>query len=267
LFSNHNKTSSLIQFKTLLLAFGSIVLLSSCTKETSVEIGSTNSLTTTYKVKTYREQVTSSTIGNYEVLFNLSYDNQDRLVLMADSANPANKFIYSYPASNQRVMEIINGGVLDIHEDFYLNSFSGVDSTLQYNSSGDTTTEKCSYNSNKQLIQKLEYDYNNGVPMLSNTTTITYDSNGNVISEQESSGMTSTYQYYSNLIYAQPIIMFPYSPDDYKKKSLVKTKAITMSGVQMTANVTYTFDDKDRISSEKDVYNDGTIMVRSYTYY
>jgi len=249
-----------------LLAFILVILFSSCQKEISGEIlpGTTPDTTTTsYLVKTYTEDITSSVIGNSVTTYDLSYDAQNRITSLVSESNTGDKSVYTYPSSNAITMELFNGGSLSIHENFFLNSYSLVDSTLQYNDESDTSTEKYIYNSAKQLTTYKEYTYTTASgAVLENVHTYTYDNNGNVLGEKDYDSEIS-YEYYSDLK-ATAIV----GPNIfYLSKNLVKKTTYTYGSITATIDHTYTFDNKNRLTSEKAVYNTGDIVIRKYTYF
>src|SRR4051812_35612598 len=103
--------------------------------------------------------------------------------------------------------------------------------------------------------------------VLDNTITYIYDANGNLIRTQDTDTNVDTYEYYTNLIYAPPLVTGPLTAESTKKKTLVKTHTLTSNGSLVgSAGYTYTFDDKDRISTETAVLSDGSITTKTYTY-
>src|SRR5947208_6941337 len=130
-----------------------MIFFDSCQKQTD-----TPSSSQSFKIKTYTEDVTSASYHSV-ITYNLTYDSQNRLISVESTTSPGDKFVYSYPQQNLFQMDLYNSNLLSIHEDFYLNSFSYVDSTFQYNDTNDSTTEKYVYNSAKQLIERREYFY------------------------------------------------------------------------------------------------------------
>lgn len=243
----------------LISLFISIVFIS-CQKEVKDILPATT--VSTSKVKTYTEDVTSPG-GHSVITFNLAYDANDRPVSMISATSAGDKFLYQY-ATGSYTMDLFNSNVLSIHEIFYTNSNSLVDSTLQYNDTHDTTTEKYLYNNAGQLIAVKHYDYSRATgSVLFNTDNYTYDSNGNVAKFTDNNGITS-FGYYTNLVnnlsFGPPY--FPLS------KNLVKTTIFNSGGTPITLNHTYTFfDTNNRITTEKVIYDSGEIVIKTYTYY
>ncbi len=151
---------------------------------------------------------------------------------------------------------------LSIHEVFFLNSNSLVDSTFQYNDTFDSTTEKYIYNNAKQLVTLKEYDYSlltGGV--LSNTTNYKYDGNGNQISAMDDYSAT----YYDYTALANTLVIgAPYFPTN---KNLVKTSTYSFGVTTIILNHTYTFDGNNRLSSEKITDGAAYTLIKTYTYY
>jgi hypothetical protein len=179
---------------------------------------------------------------------------------MISASSPGDKFIYQY-SGNSITMDLYNSNVLSIHETFFLNSFSFVDSTLQYNDTKDTMTEKYFYNSNKQLIKLKQYDFTTSTgAVLFETTDYTYDGTGNLISLSTGSELT-TYEYSTllNTLSIGPGIL-------PQAKYLVSKTTYTSGGSTTVLTHTYTFDSSNRLTTEKIVTSDGDILIKTYTY-
>ena len=254
-----------IKFLSTAFVFSTIIL-TACQKENSQDQPSVN---TSDRVKSYTETITSSSIGNSTTTLNISYDDKGRVTSAVSAASPGDKFVYSFPSNNKFTMDLYNSNVLSIHEDFYLNAASFVDSTFQYNDTEDSSTEKYTYNANNQLIKLKEYDYSKtSGSSLYNTTTYTYDASGNLIKTLDTDGEMHTYEYYPDLSYTLPLITGPLNTSATKKMNLVKKLTVSHSGVvEGSAQYTYTFDDKNRISTEKAEISDGSITTKTYTYF
>ena len=240
-----------------------VVALSSCQKETN----SNNPLPAqSLKIKTYTENVTSAVFGNSVTTYNLSYDGSDRLVSLVDAANPGNKFIYAYPSSSKYTLDLFADNIFELHVDYFLNSNSLIDSSFQYNNTSDSSTEKYIYNPAHQLIKLYEYDYYGNGPELWNTTTYTYDGAGNLLKSEDIDDFVYTYEYYTDKLYLMPQLIPITVPN--QKANLLKKVTLTESGtVQGSATSTYTFDGKDRISTERIDYSDGDVVIKTYTYF
>ena len=239
-----------------------IVALSSCQKETA---SNTPLPTQSIKIKTYTEDVRSSFWGNFVTTYNLSYDGNDRLVSLIDASNPGNKFVWAYPSSSKYTHDIFNDNDLEIHVDFFLNSKSLVDSSFQYNSTADSSTEKYLYNSANQLIKYYEYDYSKATgSSLWNTTTYTYDGAGNMVKAQDDQNIY-TYEYYTDKVYVTPQTIPVLVP--MEKANLLKKVTVTDGFDVETATYTYTFDNKDRISTRRYDISNGDVVIETYTYF
>lgn len=244
-----------------------IFSFSSCQKEVTGNIISSDSTLTpinaTTKVKTYAEYVVSaSTPLTLADSFDLIYDSKDRVTTLNSLIN-SGKFIYTYNTNNTYTMDIFAGNTLSIHMLFLLNNNALVDSTIQSNSTGDTTTEKYIYNLNKQLVAKKEIFQSMLSPTAINYS-YTYDNNGNVINETtDNPSSTTTYAYYTD------------KPNDinvgetyfYRNKNLTKTTTISSGGTIISAQHTYTFDSNNRQTSEKVITSNGDTVIKKYTYY
>jgi hypothetical protein len=212
--------------------------------------------------KTYTEDLRSVAITSLTT-YNLSYDGKSRLISMISIPEPSIlKFVYQYPTDNTVTMDMYDYGDLSIHENFWLNSFSLLDSTFQYDDSEDTTTEKYYYDGNHLLTEVNTYDYIGSVPTLSNQTQYTYDNNGDPLTQADYSGTTS-FTYYSNLPYTlsigQPYIKTP--------KYFIKTTTASSNGTPATATHFYIFDSSNRlIQDSANISGINAILVKTYTY-
>ena len=214
-----------------------------------------------YKVKTYTEDLTYS--GTHTVVtYTLTYNPND-LISKMESNIPGSKFVYNYLSDKQFTVDLYNSNIIEIHELFFLNNNSLVDSIVQKNGT-DTSTTKFIYNSNNQLVTQKEYYYSHsGGSSLSNSMSYTYDANGNVISSSDSFGSISTFTYYTDLLNTA-IVGIPFTT---YPTNLVKTGTIKNSGYTITDTHTYTFDTLNRVSTDKDVYDNGAVVIKTYTYY
>ncbi|MEO6329746.1 MAG: hypothetical protein ABIO55_12475 [Ginsengibacter sp.] len=243
----------------IFMALGFVIFFSSCQKEFNPDA---DTRPVSVRVKTYTEDITSSFYGNSVITYNLSYDANNRIISLTSAASPGDKFIYQYNGNSSYTLDIYNSNLISIQESFFINSSLMVDSTLQHNGT-DTTTEKYIYNSLKQLLKRKIYDYSTVTgALLFDTDYYNYDTNGNVISDSNNSGIT-TYTFYNNLINSAMIGQFYF----YQNKNLIKTTTYTSGGVTAIAKHTYTFDSKNRISSERITSDNGDILIKTYTYY
>lgn len=239
-----------------------LVILSSCQKEAS----NTPLPAASLKIKTYTEDVRSSVLGNSVATFNLSYDGNDRMTSMVDAADPGNKFVFAYPSSSKYTMDLFVDNVFELHVDYLLNSQSLIDSSFQYNNTEDTSAEKYVYNPAHQLIKLYEYDYYSTGSSLWNTTTYTYDGAGNQVKSEDTDGYVYSYEYYTDKLVLMPQLI-PVMVAN-QKVNLIKKLTLTESGtVTGSANYTYTFDSKDRISTIRHDYNDNDVIIKTFTYF
>jgi hypothetical protein len=247
----------------LSLAVIALVILSSCQKEASNPPLPAASL----KVKSYTEDVRSGVWGNSVTTYNLNYDGSDRITSMVDASEPGNKFVFAYPSSSKYTMDLFVDNIFELHADCFLNSHSMLDSTFQYNNTEDTITEKYVYNSAQQLTKLYEYDYYSiAGPDLENTTTYTYDGAGNLIKSEDTDDYVYTYEYYTDKVYLLPQVT-PFAGPN-QKVNLAKKLTLTESGtVTASATYTYTFDNKDRVSTVRQDYSDGVVVIKTYVYF
>jgi YD repeat-containing protein len=244
-------------FVRLILAVA--LFLSSCKKDNSTSGSGNSSLP-----RTYTEDIRSSIIGNSVTTYDLTYDANNRLTaLTATPAPPSLNFVYAYPTASTVTLDLYEGGVLSIHEMYWLNTSSLVDSTFQFDDTGDTTTEKYIYNGSKQLIQQNTYDFSTSGTFLDNTTNYTYDNLGNVVTSVDNQGKTINYTYYTNL--SNTLNMGQnFLPQTV---NLVQTATLTSSGTTETVNHYYTFDGNNRlIKDSASTVEVDLIAIKSYTY-
>lgn len=239
---------------TTLFALIFIFTFFSCKKDTNPETPFSA------KVKTYTEDITSAN-GHQSITFNLVYDGQNRLTSMTSAASPDDYFKYHY-STGSFAMDLHNSDGSFIHEDFFLNNNQLIDSSIQYNETHDTTTEKYRYNPNKQLVSLITYDYSSAGSDIYNIENYQYDNNGNVAKMTDYFSVIS-YEYYPDLL-NNLTVGTPYSQ---MTKNLVKTTVINDGGDVETANHVYAFDDNKRISTETITATNGDVVVKSYTYY
>lgn len=240
-----------------LAGFALLFSVSSCKKDNAASNNSVVDLP-----KTYTEDVTSPNLGHDVETYNLTFDGNNRLTSMISTTPDRLKFIYTYSSNNSFTLDLYESGQLSIHNIYWINSIGFVDSNFQYNNTQDTSTEKYIYNESKQLIQEKQYDYSSASgSVLWQSAQYVYDANGNMITETEN-GTTISTEYYPDLEVSFTLggAYFPHS------KNLPKTETINSGGDISTVTHTYTFDDKNRLTSEKAVADDGEIAIKTYGY-
>lgn len=244
---------------------GVVILFSACQKEISdpaEDLINNNNNNADFKVKKYREDYTSAS-GNFSQTFLLTYDADNRLISLVDSADATTKQVYSYSTASKYTMEFFNSGALIIHEDVFLNSVPLMDSTSQYNDTGDTTLEKYIYDAANHVTQIEDFDYTSaGGAVLYGTTDYTYDADGNITQETDNgSGTVYTYQYYTDLNTIN--VGKPY---ETKNKHLTKKTTIDDGSTVSTIDATYTYDSSNRVITQKEQYSTGEVVLKTYTY-
>jgi hypothetical protein len=256
--------------KGIVVILGFILFIfsfSSCQKEYEGTIGSTDptgtdtsgTVNTSFLVKTYTEEFTNSQ-GRLVSTFNLSYDAVGRITRMVSSIDTGNRLVFKYNTDDTYTMDLYVSNALSIHQVIFVNSLGLMDSTAQYNESSDTTTEKFTYTAGKQLVQLKEYEILGSRPSLINTTNFEYDSNQNIIKVTDQNSVT-TYEYYSDLLNTLNMGQV-YST---RNRNLPKTTTVTSGGAE-TINHTYTFDNLNRVTSDKATTAAGSDGTAIYTF-
>jgi len=241
-----------------------LIIFAACKKDKSAD----NSTAANAKVKTYTEDITSPGGGHVTATYTLSYDINGRVtgLLVAPPIDFEIKYIYNTGIDYS--VEIYNSNVLNIHQDVFHNANSFLDSTFEYNDTKDTTTEKCFYNANNQLIKTNEYVYSAITgSSLTNSVTYTYDADGNMVQSNGTDGISELYEYYPDPFMVYPLLR---ASDGIatQKHHLIKTHSTTINGYpDESASFTYTFDEHNRISTEKGISDDSTVVIKTYTYY
>jgi hypothetical protein len=211
--------------------------------------------------KTMTEDVRSSAI-NSVVTYNLTYDANHHIVSIAAIPEPSvTKFIYQYTSGNSFTLDLYSYNALDIHEILWRNASSYLDSTFQYNNTNDSSTEKYIYNSQNQLIHVKNYYYYSTGAVPSHTADYIYDNSGNVVTEIDGTGTTTTFTYYTDLpntlLFDQSFIPQP--------KYLIKTATRSPGGYAATHY--YSFDSNNRLVKDSaSTASLGIIAIKTYTY-
>jgi hypothetical protein len=244
--------------KHLTLFALAVFLLVSCKKNSG-----TNAAGNANKLKTYIE--TEQTNGTTQSdTFSVTYDNNNRLTGLI---SPNLKFVYAYQ-SKTYTLDLYENGALSIHEIYYINGSSYVDSTLQYNNTNDTTTEGYVYNGTV-LTTLFTYFYVNGSPTIDSRDDYTYDNSGNIIKDAQSDGFGNV-----NLVYAYTYTTNPINarinPTYYplQAKFLPATLKLTdgFGNSQGIITYTYVFDSSNRLVKETDAADNGDVSTKTYIY-
>lgn len=242
-----------------LLAAALVLFLFSCSKDNSAP-----NANSAFLPKTYTEDIRSSVVGNSTTTYTLTYDGHSRVVtLTATPAPPSLNFVYTYPSNTTATLDMYDHGTLSIHENFWVNSASFLDTTFQYDNEGDTTTERYVYNGNNQLMQIIEYSYTSSGTTVTNVTDYTYDSQGNIISTLDMLGKAITYTYYTDL--PNNFIMGPtFLP---QPAYFLKKVALNDGGTMATTTHYYTFDSQKRLTTDSTSIEEFDFTgVKTYTY-
>jgi hypothetical protein len=244
--------------KHLTLFALAVFLLVSCKKNSG-----TNAAGNANKLKTYIE--TDQVNGTIQSdTFSVTYDNDNRITGLV---SPAGKYIYTYQ-NKSYTLDIYSGSTVEIHATFYINGSSLVDSTLQFGTTNDTTTEGFVYNG-ALLTTLFTYDYVNNTASIDTREDYTYDNSGNVIKDVQSDGygnvnQVSTYTYTTNPVNAT--ISPTYFPQ--QSKYLPATLKLTdgFGNSQGSVAYAYVFDSSNRLTKETDTDNSGNVSTKTYVY-
>lgn len=235
-----------------------VFLLVSCKKNSG-----TNASGTGNKLKTYIESDTSGGQIASDT-FAVSYDNDNRLTGLV---SPNLKQLYTY-ASNSYTLDLYVNGVLNVHENFYVNGSSLVDSTMQYNNTNDTTTEGYVYKGTT-LTALLTYNYINNIASVDSRDDYTYDNNGNLLKDAQSDGYGNISLVYAYTYTTDPIgarIKPTYYPLQAKYLPATLTLTDGFGNPQGTVTYTYVFDSSKRLIQETDRGDNGDVSVKTYIY-
>lgn len=246
-----------------------IIFATSCQKEISASNSANhNTIDSSSLLKTYSETYSTSATSSISATFNVQYDAKKQIIGLISISNPGNKFVYTFPLATKWTQDIFSSDTLTIHEDFFTNPNSFLDSTYQYNDTKDTSAEKYFYNSNNEVVSMNEYQFNNGVSQLINTINYTYNTAGDLISATGSDFNSETYTYYTDAVYLTPLVTGISNINSFKKMHLPKTYNLTSNGISViTVNFTYIFDAKNRITFDKATAVDSSTLTKAYTYY
>lgn len=237
------------------LAILSAIIFGSCSKSND-----NNSPVVTLP-KTYTEDIRSSALNSLTT-YNLTYDGNYRLVSMVAVPESLGKFIFQYPNSLSVTMDMYTGSQLSIHENFWLNTALFSDSTLQYNDTQDTTTEKYFYTGANLLSKVNYYDYHTSGNTLTKTTSYTYDAFGNASTQTDNPGGTTTFTYYEVLNTFSIGNTFIPQP-----RNLIRSATLDNGGTPVTVMHYYSFDSSNRLIKDS-ITTTGVdvIVLKSYTY-
>jgi hypothetical protein len=249
-----------MKWKALIVPALLLALFSSCKKDSSNSSAGNNN-----RLKLYIEDLTNTSYNEIDS-FNFTYDGQNRITSLYSSKI---KTVYAYPTSNTFTVDLYTGGVFNVHEVAFINSSSLVDSTFQYDNTGDTTTEGYIY-SGKLLMRKYTYDYFTVQgPLITTQDDYTYDNNGNPVKDIQSDG-SGNVNTVSTFTYTDKLLNYSIGPTYLaQSKNLPATQVQTDGSGNPIASVTYTyvFDSSNRVIKETDAVDNGESVVKTYVYY
>jgi hypothetical protein len=237
-----------------------LLFLASCKKNSG-----TNNNGNPNRLKWYIENYTSGSTHLVDS-FSVSYDNSDRITGLT---SPLIKLVYGYANPKTNTLDIFEYGQPSLHENAFINGNALVDSSLQYDFSGDTTTQKYVYNGSL-LTRNITYDYSSTGSSISSQEDYTYDNNGNMIKDVTSDGHGGV-QTISTFTYTTHPVNVTINPAYFPQASkyLPDTQKQTDGGGSLIATVTYVyvFDGSGRLTKETDTASDGEVVVKTYVYY
>ncbi|MEJ7587601.1 MAG: hypothetical protein WKI04_08575 [Ferruginibacter sp.] len=165
----------------------------------------------------------------------------------------------------------MKAGHLIIREVAFVNKDLLIDSSFQYNDTNDSSTHKYLYNSNKQLIQEKFYGYTIAAgAKLFQKNDFTYDNNGNLNKEIESDefGKTNSITTYlfNNVVASVFTLSTAYYPVLFNNLPISKTISYPSGNTTQTVNITYTFDNNHRITTETQSTSQSIKVIKKYFY-
>jgi hypothetical protein len=236
-----------MNWKTPFLPIGLAVLFffSSCKKDTNNSTANSG----VNKLRLYIEDGRNSPAGVIDS-FTVTYDADNRLTGLV---SPALKTLYTY-SSNSFTCDLYENNVISIHYIAFINAQSLVDSTFQYDNTGDTTTEKYVYNG-KILERLTDYNYAASVSQIETQDDYVYDASGNLTTDTQSDGFGDIFTITSYTYSTDPlnISVRPFY-FGLQSKDFPASISQTDGGGNPTDAVTfsYTFDSSGRVTTETD---------------
>lgn len=197
----------------------------------------------------------------------MTYDANNRLTGLLSTILSD---VYTYGSGKSFTLDLYTYEIFSIHEIFYINNSSLVDSTLQFDNTNDTTTEGYLYN-NGQLTRKSTYNYRQTTgSQIYMQEDFTYDNNGNLLKDIVSDGYSNvnTISTYTYTDYAYNPLYGPhYLP--VLSKYWLATQIQTDGSGNILATITSTdvIDGNGRVTKETDLANNGQSVIKSLIYY
>ena len=248
----------------------SAVIFTSCQKG----INETDPVTqASNKVKTYTEDVTSLS-GHNVITLNVAYDASDRIVSLTSAASAGDRFVFLY-SNGGYTMDLYNSNQLSIHEIFYLNSNSLVDSSFQYNDTNDSMTEGYYYDASNRLVEKREYEYSTATgAVYDGSTQFAYSSIGDLVTETAISylGNVSSISTYTSSAYATPAGFLRGSNPVYNPLGAHLPASVSVTYPpspipSYSGSYAYTFDSANRLTSQIFTATTGETGKAEFIYY
>jgi len=217
------------------------------------------------KLKLYIEDDRNTPLNAIDS-FSVTYDGNNRLTGLLSNLVSVK---YTYTSTQSYTLDLYASGVLSIHEIFFINNSMLVNTTIQWDNSGDTTTESYRY-IGKLLTRKSTYNYTQATdPQTYMQEDYTYDKNENLLTDSLTDGYgninsISTYTYtnksFINLVGAI------YLPVQAKVVPATQVQKDGFGNLLASSTYSYVFDSMGRVIKETDAANNGQSVVKSYVF-
>ena len=135
---------------------------------------------------------------------------------------------------------------------------------MEYDTQGDTSSQKYLYDGNQQIITLKEYNYATVTgSVLTETTTYQYDNTSDLLKVTSDTNVV-TYSYANNTINNLNMGLNYYKQGKYLPDNVTETSSI--SSFTETGVHTYTFDSQKRLIMDKLTTNNGLVATKQYYY-
>jgi hypothetical protein len=192
--------------------------------------------------------------------FNITYDNQNRLLSRISIGARAQTYLFTY--EKDRYYQDMTTGASTVRATYILNSRKLVDSSINPYTSNYTLYTKYIYNSKDQLIERREHQsVNNNPQVLTDHLYFTYDADGVLLKRE---GLYDINEYkYDQVIKNTVNLGIPYM--QVTKQLPTEVLVYTKGNLSDRYTYSYTFDAQGRIASQQ--YVKGNFMFRqTYIY-
>lgn len=207
----------------------------------------------------YTETLNPGTNISVSNSYNIAYDQDNKIVSITNSLDPGTKFIFDHFPDGFN-FDIYASGNLVIRQNV-LMSGNMIDSTIQHNNEGDTTTEKYIYWAGGMLKWLMQYDITPYGPQLTNVTEYTYGANNALITEHDYHS-TTVYTYDREEI--NNLNLYPLYVN--RSKRLPSSVTFISGNVTVTSKHKYTFDAEKRLIKDEIDISTGESIEKKFTY-